>query len=438
MRIVLKLALLATLLGCGIAAGGVSASELRHTAVVRALQAARPCVVNIHGQKTLTDAEIGADRRVNGMGTGVVVDERGYIVTNHHVVDGVRVIRVTLADGSEYTARLVARDPRTDLAVIKIDIGKPLPVISIGLSSDLMVGEPVVALGNAYGYEHTATRGIISALHRSVQVSDDQKYNDLIQTDASINPGNSGGPLLNIDGEMIGINVAVRVGAQGIGFAIPVDLAMDVIARLIRGENSQLASHGVNGETRILEESRRFVVTSVESGSPAAAAGVKPGDIITAAGDLEVSRMLDLERAMIGLKAGEQLEFTIDREGEALLANLEMGRGTPGASIASKAWDVLGLQLETVAEGEFRLVSSRYRGGLRVTSVRADGPAAAQGIRSGDVLVGMHIWETVSLENISYILGRPEIENLQPVKFYIVRGSETLYGHMRVSLRTGE
>ena len=144
---------------------------------------------------------------------------------------------VTLADGQRHMAKLVARDIETDLAIIKIDPQEPLPVIPIGTSSDLMPGETVIAVGNAYGYEHTVTRGIISALHRAVQVSDAQFYDDLIQTDASINPGNSGGPLLNIDGDMIGINVAVRAGAQGIGFAIPVDKVAAVAAGLLANCN---------------------------------------------------------------------------------------------------------------------------------------------------------------------------------------------------------
>ena len=180
------------------------------------MQAARPSVVNIHGHKTITTATAGypggdAPRKVNGMGTGVVIDERGYVITNYHVVEGVREIKVTLHNGKGYVARLVAHDPVTDLAIIRIPVRERMPLITIGTSDDLMEGEDVIAVGNAYGYENTVTRGIVSALHRTVQVTDSQQYEDLIQTDASINPGNSGGPLLNIDGEMIGINVAVRV-----------------------------------------------------------------------------------------------------------------------------------------------------------------------------------------------------------------------------------
>ena len=147
------------------------------------------------------------------MGTGVVIDPRGYILTNYHVVDGVHEIQVTTSENKKYIASVVARDAETDLAVIKISPAEKMDAIPLGTSSDLMQGEPVIAVGNAFGYDFTVTEGIVSALHRAVQINDAQYYDDLIQTSAAINPGNSGGPLLNIDGEMIGLNVAVRAGA---------------------------------------------------------------------------------------------------------------------------------------------------------------------------------------------------------------------------------
>lgn len=207
-RLLLSLSLASLLL-----ASPSAAEDLRRTAIVRAIESCRDSVVNIHGEKVVTDESSDDERRVNGMGTGVIIDCRGYAVTNFHVVDGVRDIEVTLASGRTVAARLISHDRRTDLAVIKIDSATPLPVINTGTSSDLLIGETVLALGNAFGYEHTVTRGIISALHRNVDVNPTQRYEDLIQTDASINPGNSGGPLLNINGQMIGINVAVRAGA---------------------------------------------------------------------------------------------------------------------------------------------------------------------------------------------------------------------------------
>ncbi|HEV3025430.1 MAG TPA: trypsin-like peptidase domain-containing protein, partial [Pirellulales bacterium] len=224
--------------------------------IVVAVKQAKQAIVNIHGEKTVpsegaTTAGGDVGRRVNGMGTGVIIDPRGYVMTNHHVVDGVKRISVTTADHDSYIATLVSHDPQTDLAIIKIDPDGPLPVINIGTSCDLLLGETVVAVGNAFGYEHTVTKGIISALHRTVQVSDAQNYDDLIQTDASINPGNSGGPLLNVDGQMIGLNVAVRAGAQGIGFAIPTDKVMEVAAELLSAKRLQHIWHGVVARTKV-------------------------------------------------------------------------------------------------------------------------------------------------------------------------------------------
>ena len=290
-----------------------SAAESRRTAIVRAIESTRDSVVNIHGQKLVAGADdepAGELRRVNGMGTGVVIDSRGYIVTNYHVVEGVRRIEVTMASGRTTTATLVSHDPRIDLAVIKVGVDSPLPVITIGTSGDIMIGETVLALGNAYGYEHTVTRGIVSALHRSVEVSRTQHYDDLIQTDASINPGNSGGPLLNIDGEMIGINVAVRAGAQGIGFAIPIDRVLKVVTELMSVERVDRTWHGIVAKG---DGQRGAVVETVHRESPAESVGLKAGDVITRIGDLSVSSQLDIERALLGHKAGDSVPMTLVR-----------------------------------------------------------------------------------------------------------------------------
>jgi len=421
-------------------------SELRQSPIVKAVQRVRPSVVNIRGEKTIDSpatAQPGttaASRRVNGMGTGVVIDPRGYILTNYHVVDGVREIQVTMADGERHVARLVARDPETDLAVIKIDADKRWPVIPIGTSSDLMTGESVVAVGNAYGYEHTVTRGIISSVHRAVQVSDAQYYDDLIQTDASINPGNSGGPLLNIDGDMIGINVAVRAGAQGIGFAIPVDKAMSVAAHLLSSCNGKTAWHGLVPAAEVVPPGPGLTVASIEKESPAEQSGLRPGDRVTAVDEVEVQRSLDFQRALLERKAGDKVKLSVQRDGAAVTIDLVLGdvperlKGPSGP-----LWDVLGLELKPLATKEFqRRFQTRYRGGMHVSAVRPDSPAANQGIRPGDVLVGMHIWETISEENVQYILNRPDFTEFSPVKFYILRGGETLYGYLPVIVKTAQ
>ena len=421
------------------------ASELRNSPIVKAVQDAERSVVSIHGRKTVRaeNASYGtsdAVRQVNGMGTGIVIDPRGYILTNFHVVEGVSNIQVSLWDGKGAIARLISHDPKTDLAVIKIDSKDPLPVIHFGTSCDLMKGEPVIAIGNAYGYEATVTRGIISALHRNVQVSDEQKYNDLIQSDASINPGNSGGPLLNIDGEVIGLNVAVRVGAQGIGFAIPIDEALEVASRLMSTEKIDQTTHGIVGKTIADPGQTQFVVTSVRPDTPAGKAGLKAGDIVTAIDGHQVTRGLDVELALLGARASQQLDIEVLREQQPMALQLALAPMTRTTSakpvLTDKTWSTLGLKLSVMDQAEFGRLNTRYRGGLTVLEVRTGSPAAQQGIRRGDVLVGMHVWETISLENIAYILERDDLSKLDSVVFYIVRGSDTLYGHMRLAART--
>ena len=420
------------------------ASELRNGPIVKAVKQARPSIVNIHGRKTVKadSASYGVSdngvKQVNGMGTGIVIDERGYIITNFHVVEGVATIQVSMHDEKTVVARLVAHDPKTDLAIIRIETEGKLKPIQFGTSIDLMEGEPVIAVGNAYGYEHTVTRGIISALHRTVQVSDDQKYHDLIQTDASINPGNSGGPLLNIDGDVIGINVAVRVGAQGIGFAIPIDEALEVAARLMSIERLDRTTHGIVGSTSIEDDKRVFKVQGVKEGTPAEKAGLKKGDILIAVGDRKIERALDVELALLGHKAGDEIELRFARDSEATDAKLALG--TAGRSskpvMTDRIWDTIGLKLTPMDSAEFKSLNTRYRGGLKVMDVKKNGAAYLQGIRSGDVLVGVHVWETISLENIAYIMDREDLSKAEPVIFYIVRGTDTLYGHLRLAERT--
>lgn len=427
-----------------------AASDQRFTPIVKAAQKTIPSVVSIRGEKTVMpspDSQAGAPatadapRRVNGMGTGIVIDARGYILTNFHVVDGVREIQVTTSEGKKYIAAVVARDTETDLALIKISPTARLPVITLGTSADLMPGESVVAVGNAFGYPDTVTEGIVSALHRSVQINDAQYYDDLIQTSAPINPGNSGGPLVNIDGEMIGVNVAVRAGAQGIGFAIPVDKAANVAASLLASASGK-SYHGLVASADAPATISGMKLAAVEKKSPAAEAGLRQGDVITAVGETDVRRALDFQREMLGRKVGDKVDLTVQRDGHSLSVSLVLAE-TPdtapaggGPPAGDGAWELLGLDLRVMPNSEFKeKFHTRYRGGLLVVSVRQNSPAADQGIRPGDVLVGMHIWETVSLDNVSYVLRRPDFNSINPVKFFILRGNETLYGFMPINLK---
>ena len=429
-------------------ASGREISAERLTPVVLAVRQARPAVVSIQGQKTVKstgELDGGSDspRQVNGVGTGTIVDERGYILTNYHVVSDVRRIEITLDDGRQYTAELVAYDTVTDLAIIKIPAPKPLSVIRIGTSADLMEGESVIALGNAFGYEQTVTRGIISALGRDVQVSDTQAYDDLIQTDASINPGNSGGPLLNIEGEMIGVNVAVRAGAQGIGFAIPIDQALTTAAKLLNVQRLQGKWHGLVTEADA-EPAGPLHVKQVEAASPAASIGLQPGDEIVRIGERVVARPLDLERALLDCAAGEPVAVEVKRGDQTLKLDLTLGDRQIGKSGIStlahndqtQVWETLGLRLKPEPRGTFQRRSTRYRGGMRIEDVRPNSPAAQEGILPGDILVGMHRWETASEQDVQYIISRPDLADMGKIKFYVLRGQSTLYGHLNVAART--
>ena len=441
-----------------LAAGGQShaadgVSQRRQTPIVLAVRNCAASVVNIQGQKSIAgDASMPgpATRQVNGMGTGVVIDPRGYLLTNFHVVDGVRQINVTLSNGRRYIASLVAHDRETDLAVIRIRTSQPLPIIEIGTSSDLMTGESVVAVGNAYGYEHTVTTGIISALHRNVQVNDTQRYLDLIQTDASINPGNSGGPLLNIDGEMIGVNVAVRAGAQGIGFAIPVDKALDVATRLISIERLDDHWHGIKSSSVVHQG--EVIVEDVSRKSPADESGIRPGDRLHRIGGAEIRRPIDLERALLGRRTGSSVPVRVERGGQLVDLELVLARrgsssshprSTEPSSVASSqpdnafdraTWTTFGLILEPEDRSTLRRRGVPFSGGMRVTKVRANSVAAEQGVVAGDILVRVHRWYTTSEQDVRYVLNRRQsIAKIGPVRFDIVRGQEHYYGRFALA-----
>ena len=431
------------------------ASE-RETPLVRAVKRARACVANIHSEKTTYSGETLFSpikgRKINGMGTGIIVDERGYIVTNSHVVSGVDSLRVTLDDGSTYHARMISYDTNGDLAIIKINPTKPLSIMPTGTSSDLMLGETVIAVGNAFGYEHTVTSGIVSSLSRDVEVNEKQSYKNLIQTDASINPGNSGGPLLNLEGEVVGINVAIRAGAQRIGFAIPIDKARKVIAKLLSIEYLDRISHGLLATDVKSGKKRMMVVDSMEPNSPATEAGFQSGDIVVKAGTIDVVDGADFERALLGRSANEVVEVVVrrDNRNETLSLKLLKQRHSAIASVTpktvirpqnesvfEKTWRTLGIKLSKLTNPKAVLSGSRYRGGMRVVEVRPGSPAETNGIQQKDILVGLHIWETVSVENVCYVLDHPQFSKFGPLKFYILRGHNTLFGHMRLAQRRG-
>lgn len=258
-----------------------------------------------------------------GMGSGFIVSSDGYILTNEHVVSGADTIEVTLASRNEpYTARLVGSDHDLDLAVLKIDAGS-LPALSLGNSDSIRVGDWAIAIGNPYGLDHTVTIGVISAKGRPITI-EDRQYRNLLQTDASINPGNSGGPLLNLKGEVIGINTAINAQAQGIGFAIPSSTVKAVFDDLVNKGGVDHAWLGVYLQPVTQEIARYFglesqsgaLVASVVKGGPAARAGLQQGDVIVRYNGSEVSTPSALIDMVSGTAVGSQVEIQYVRKGE--------------------------------------------------------------------------------------------------------------------------
>ncbi len=422
----------------------------RKTPVTEAVRKALPSVVSISSEKKAASTsrwpfstEETQRPRVSGMGTGVIIDGRGFIITNHHVVDKVQGIEVHLADGTNLPARVLQSDKDMDLAILKVDAGRPLTPISIGTSSDLMHGEIVITIGNAFGYEATISQGIVSSLKRNVTLSDDQVYRNLIQTDACINPGNSGGPLINVEGDLVGINVATRSGAQGIGFALPIDDVKKVATEMMSTRRLALKWHGLVAGESPNAEGRRVILTEVQPSSPAEAAGFRAGDHLVKVGDLAVTNSLDVERALLDAQPGQPTRVLVRRDGKDQELGLDIrpvGRTaapTVALDATAQVWRTLGLKVTPVDPAYVTAASPELHGGLYVESVMPESPGGRASIQKGDILVGMIVgnrhWETIRPDNVVYLLRQPEIAHSQQLPFYIVRSNSIHRGSMSLA-----
>ncbi len=306
----------------------------RETPITRAIRKVKPSIISIKVERQ------GNWGKKEGIGTGVIFDERGYAVTNRHVIGGASRVLVSLVDKTEVKAQVMVEDVNNDLAILRLPAGKKYQPLSFGPGSDLMEGETVIAIGHPYGYTNTVSTGIISALGREILMPGDVRLSNLIQHSACINPGNSGGPLININGELIGINVALREGAQAIGFAINIDMVKRVLARHLSAQKMSKVHHGLTCHELVQglhgANRQKVVVDEVASNSPAAEAGLKSGDVIVKVGDRAVSNRLDIERAFWSYKPGDRVEATVLRAGQATHVALTLNRDT-GVVAASAA-----------------------------------------------------------------------------------------------------
>jgi serine protease Do len=324
-------ALAAAVLWTGLVSGAgthARAQHSRRSPIVDAVQKTRDSIVTIRVPKR------GNSSRSDISGTGVVIDERGVIVTNRHVVGASADITVRLADGTNLPARVLLRDTNTDLAVLRVQAGRKLPALGLAPVSDLMVGETVIAVGHPFGYVNTVSTGIISALDREITMPTGEVLTGLIQTNASINPGNSGGPLLNINGELIGINVALREGAQGIAFAINAATVKELLRKRLSALHVAGVNHGLCCRDKVLGETgdrQRVVVAGITDETPAADIGLQRGDEILAVGARPVANSFDVERALWDREPGDKVKLKVRRQQDELTVTLTLSAGSePG------------------------------------------------------------------------------------------------------------
>lgn len=338
-----------------------------------------------------------------GLGTGVIVDDQGHILTNNHVVGDADEVSVRLSDERTVKAKVVGRDPKTDLAVIKIKLKENLPRAAVlGNSETLKIGEWVVAAGASFGLENTITAGIVSAKGRSLSAA---QYEDFIQTDAAINPGNSGGPLVNLRGEVIGINTAIvskSGGYMGIGFAIPINMVKTVMASLI--DNGKVTRGwlgvGIQNLTEDLAQSFNYpssegaLVGHIDQNGPAKKAGLQQGDIIIQIGSEKMKNVNQLRNYVAGVAPGKTLDVVVIRDGKKVTTAVTIGelpnQSSPDSIESNGMNEDLGLTVEEFDESSSRRPRSNRRRGLVVVEVDPQGLAARAGLQPGDVIASVN------------------------------------------------
>jgi len=371
------------------------------------------------------------------LGSGFIIDKDGYIITNNHVVDGADEINVKLVDGREFKAKVVGRDSKTDLALIKISsLFKDLPTIALGDSDKIKVGDWVLAIGNPFGLGHTVTQGIISATGRAIGSG---PYNDFLQTDAPINPGNSGGPLVNLKGNVIGINTAIIAGGQGLGFAIPSNMAKSIISQLKEKGKVIRGWIGVSIQTVTPEMAKSFglnepkgaLVSDVVKGGPAETAGMKRGDIILSFDSRDVKRSSDLPMIVAETPVGKEVDVKAIRDGKEIHLKLKVAELTEQRMASQMPVPSLGMRVDDIRPQWQREFGLKDKSGVVVIDVTPDSPADDAGIEAGDVIKEVDRRAVRNLKEYHDIMSR--IAKDKQVLFLIKRGSQTLYVSIAVS-----
>jgi len=373
-----------------------------------------------------------------GMGSGVIVDSRGYILTNNHVVEDADQIEVSLSDHRKFSATVVGRDPKTDLAVLKVDPtgSGSLPVAELGDSGRLRIGQWAIAIGNPFGLDRTVTVGIISATGRArMGVT---TYENFIQTDASINPGNSGGPLLNLDGQVIGINTAIVAVGQGIGFAIPINTAKEIMQQLIDRGRVVRGWLGVVIQDLTEDLAQGFgvlprsgvLVADVMKEGPADAAGLKPGDIIVEFGGQPIREVPELQQRVASVPPGQAREVAVLRDKRRELVTIQVGEmPSEEARAAIPSGRRLGLEVQPLTPELARRFNLTTTSGVVVTDVERGSSGDQAGIRVGDAILEINRMKVTDVQSFHQALS--SVKPPDPLLIYLQREGRAQYLVMR-------
>ncbi|HSB81163.1 MAG TPA: Do family serine endopeptidase [Candidatus Methylomirabilis sp.] len=377
--------------------------------------------------------------RQQGAGSGFIISKDGLIVTNNHVVEGAKELTVTLANKEEYPAKIVGRDPKTDIAVIKIEPKGTLTAAPLGESDRLRVGDWVIAVGNPFGLSNTVTAGIVSAKGRVIGAG---PYDDFIQTDASINPGNSGGPLFNLQGEVVGVNTAIIPNGQGIGFAIPVDIVTSLLPQL---ESKGKVTRGYLGvsvqaitpelaKSLNLKDTKGALVAGVTKGSPAETAGVKPGDVIVSFDGKDITEMHTLPALVAATPIDKEVPVMLLRNGAEQTLKLKVGKmpGEPSEASAPSepSQGKWGLALRDLDARTAERLGITSGGGVVVAGVQPGSPADQAGVRTGDVILEVNRQKVTSVKE-AQALGQKASEN-GSLLLLLRRGDASLFAALEL------
>ncbi|CAI8320712.1 MAG: Periplasmic pH-dependent serine endoprotease DegQ [SAR92 bacterium MED-G29] len=368
-------------------------------------------------------------RDARSMGSGFVISEDGYILTNHHVVDQATEIQVLFADRREYTATIVGSDRRSDLALLKID-ATDLPTLSFAEADELRAGDWVLAIGSPFGLDYSVTAGIVSAIGRSIPTEKGENYVPFIQTDVAINPGNSGGPLFNLDGEVVGINSQIYSrsgGSIGLSFSIPTSVALTVVDQLKKNGTVQRGWLGVVmqdvdkalAESLELGKPQGALINAVEPDGPADDAGIVPGDVIVRFNGQPIIDSGDLPHVVGAIAPGKKVKVEVYREGKRKTINVKVGAlDKDGAKVADRrnGADRLGLAVEKLADQERQQL--RLRGGIVVIEVSPESAAANAGLRGGDIIVQLGYSRIDDLDEYQQVIAELPKDTPIAIRFY--------------------